>query len=243
MTPLAVIPVVAAITLAMGWHQALSAETLIRHRAAIEELVASHRLVALAAFVGLYVAVVTLSLPGAAILTIAGGFIFGTVEGALAAIVGATSGATLIFLAARSAVGEWLLARAGSTAGRLATSFREDAFSYLLFLRFVPLFPFWLVNIVPALCGIRLAPYLAATAIGIVPATVAFALFGAGLDSALAAQQSAYRACVASGQAACRLDFDLMAAATPRLIAALVLLAVIALVPIVVRRWRAAPPG
>lgn len=241
LTPLVLIVLAAGLIMAMGWHREVSLETLIRHRAAIEALVASHRLLALAAFIGLYIAAVALSLPGAAVLTISGGFIFGTVVGAMAAIVGATVGATLIFLAARSAMGEWLAARAGSVAARLAKNFRRDAFNYLLFLRFVPLFPFWLVNIVPALCGIGLAPYVAATLIGIVPATFAFALFGAGLDSALAAQQSAYQACLASGQAACRLDFDLTAAATPRLVAALAVLGILALVPLAVRWFRGAP--
>ena len=240
LAPLVLILLAAGVTMAMGWHRELSLETLIRHRAAIEALVASHRLIALAAFIGLYIVAVALSVPGAAVLTVAGGFIFGTVTGGMASIVGGTTGATLIFLAARSALGEWLAARAGSVAGRLAKNFRRDAFNYLLFLRFVPLFPFWLVNIVPALCGIGLAPYIAATLIGIVPATFAFALFGAGLDSALDAQQSAYQACLASGQAACRLDFDLAAAATPRLVAALVVLGVLALVPLAVRWVRGA---
>jgi uncharacterized membrane protein YdjX (TVP38/TMEM64 family) len=123
---------------------------------------------------------------------------------------------------------------------KLARGFREDAFSYLLFLRLVPLFPFWLVNIVPALCGVGVVPFVAATALGIVPATFAFALFGAGLDSAIAAQESSYQACLASRDAPCRLDFDLAATATPQLIAALVVLGVIALVPLAVKRFRAA---
>ena len=72
--------------------------------------------------------------------------------------------------------------------------FRKDAFNYLLFLRLVPLFPFFLVNLAPAIFGVRLAPFVAATAIGIVPATFVYALAGAGLDGAIAPQVEAYRA-------------------------------------------------
>ena len=87
---------------------------------------------------------------------------------------------------------------------RLAEGFREDAFSYLLFLRLVPAFPFFLVNLVPALAGVGLAPFVAATALGIIPATFTFAFVGAGLDSVIAAQGAAYNACIAAGHAGCR---------------------------------------
>ncbi len=121
---------------------------------------------------------------------------------------------------------------------RLAEGFRDDAFSYLLFLRLVP-FPFFVVNLVAALAGVRLATFVAATALGIVPATFAFAFVGAGLDSIIAAQESAYRACLAAGNADCKLDFDLAAAITPQLIVALVALGVVALIPVIAKRMRA----
>ena len=103
----------------------------------------------------LYIAVIGLSLPGGAIMTVTGGFLFGPVVGTIAALVGALAGATVIFLIARSACGEWLTRRAGPFAAKLAEGFRADAFSYLLFLRLVP-FPFWLINLAPALFGVRL---------------------------------------------------------------------------------------
>ena len=164
-----------------------------------EDFIARNAAAAVAGYVALYIAVVALSLPGGAVLTITGGVLFGVVIGGAAALVGATIGAICIFLIARSAVGEHLVRRAGPLAERLAEGFRADAFSYLLFLRLVPLFPFWLVNLVPALCGVRLATFAAATAIGIIPATFAFAFVGAGLDSVIAAQEAAYRACLAAG--------------------------------------------
>ena len=154
-------------------------------------------------------------------------------------MVSATIGAICIFLIARSAIGEYLVRRAGPVAERLAVGFRADAFSYLLFLRLVPIFPFWMVNLVPALAGVRLATFAAATALGVIPATFVFAFVGAGLDSVIAAQQAAYRSCLAAARSDCRLEFHVNAALTPELIGALTALGVLALVPVLVKRLRA----
>ena len=238
LVPLAVIAGLAALILAMGWHRELSLENVVRYRATLEALVSAHGLAAVAAFVAFYIAVVALSIPGALYLTITSGLLFGTVTGALASVVGATVGATAIFLIAKTAFGEHLVRRAGPLAARLAKGFREDTFSYLLFLRLVP-FPFFVINLVAAMSGVRLAPFVAATALGIVPAAFGLAFVGAGLDSVIAAQEAAYRACLAAGGASCRLEFDLGAAITPQFIAALAALGVLALVPVVVKRFRA----
>jgi uncharacterized membrane protein YdjX (TVP38/TMEM64 family) len=223
---------------ATGVHRELSLATLIRHRAAIDAFVADRPLAAFVGFVALYIGAVALSIPGAALLTVSGGLLFGPLAGGLGAFIGATTGASLIFLIARSALGGWLVKRAGPFAEKFAGGFRRGAFSYLLFLRLVPLFPFWLVNIAPALFGVRLAVFVGATALGIIPLTFAFALFGAGLDSAIAAQASAYQACLAAGREPCAIDFDLRLALTPELIAALAVVGVVALVPLAVKRWR-----
>ncbi len=130
-------------------------------------------------------------------------------------------------------------ARAGPLAQKLAQGFRDDAFSYLLFLRLVPVFPFWLVNLVPALCGVRLRPSSPRPRSVSLPATFAFAFAGAGLDSVITAQSELYRSCLASGRADCRLEFHLAAALTPKLLTALAALGVLALVPVVVKRMRA----
>jgi uncharacterized membrane protein YdjX (TVP38/TMEM64 family) len=105
----------------------------------------------------------------------------------------------------------------------------------------VPIFPFWLVNLVPALCQVRLATFVAATAIGITPATFAFAFFGAGLDGAMAAQEAAFTACIAAGKTDCSLHFDLAAAATPQLIMALFTVGIVALTPLTVKHFKARP--
>jgi uncharacterized membrane protein YdjX (TVP38/TMEM64 family) len=239
LAPVAIVVLVMAVVFAMGWHRYLSLETLVRHRAAIDGFVAARYGLAIASFVAIYVAAVALSIPGAVILTITGGVLFGWLIGALAAIVGATTGATIVFLIARGACGEAILRRAGPLAEKLAQGFRADAFHYLLFLRLVPVFPFWLVNLAPAVVGVRVGTFVLATALGIIPGTFAFALVGMGLDSVIAAQEAAYRACLAAGRPECRLDFSMTALVTPQLLVALAALGVVALIPVALRKWRA----
>ena len=161
-----------------------------------------------------YAAVVALSVPGAAIMTLAGGFLFGIVLGASLTVIGATLGATLLFLIARSAAGDFLRQRAGPFLARMSDGFSKDAFNYLLFLRLVPAFPFWAVNLAPALLGMRLAPFVIATALGIIPGTVVYTAFGASLGHVFDA----------GGQV------DLKTVFSPTLIAALIGLGLLALV-------------
>jgi uncharacterized membrane protein YdjX (TVP38/TMEM64 family) len=238
LVPLAAVAAVAILVVAMGWHRELSLENIVRYRTALGGFVNAHGLGAVAAFVAVYIVVVALSIPGGLFLTISGGILFGTIAGGLASVTGATIGAIIIFLIAKSAFGEHLMRRAGPLAARLAEGFREDAFCYLLFLRLVP-FPFFVINLVAALMGVRLGTFIAATAIGIVPAAFALAFLGAGIDSAVMAQETAYRSCLAAGGTNCVLDFNLKAAITPQLIGALVALGCAALIPIVVKRVRA----
>src|SRR5262249_3190551 len=158
--PLGAILAVMVFAVAMGWHRQVSLEILVRHRTSIEELVAAHRAVAILAFIAAYAAAVALSFPGAALLTIAGGAIFGTLIGGLAGPAAAALGATVIFLVTKFACGcvaccGWMR-RAAPLAEKLAAGFRKDSFSYLIFLRLVPLFPFWLVNLIAAPAGVSL---------------------------------------------------------------------------------------
>jgi len=234
--------VLAAVALYLAFGRgALSLEALVRHREAIDAFVAEHRLFALLGYVGIYAVAVSFSVPGATFLTVAGGFLFGLLTGAAAAAIGATIGATVIFLVARTALGEPLLARAGPRARQLAQGFRDDAFSYLLFLRLVPAFPFFLVNLVPAFAGVKLKTFVAATALGIIPGVFAYAFAGTGLDSVIAAQKASYDACVAAGRAGCRLSFNAGDVLTPQLIGALVALGLLALVPALIKRLKARP--
>jgi uncharacterized membrane protein YdjX (TVP38/TMEM64 family) len=238
--PLAIIVLLAVAAYLVFGRGLISLEALVRHRAEIDSFVSAYRLLAVLAYIGIYIVAVALSLPGAAFLTMAGGFLFGVATGAAAAVAGATIGGMVVFLAARTALGEPMLRRAGPRAQQLAKGFREDAFSYLLFLRLTPVFPFFLVNLVPAFAGVKLSTFVTATALGIIPAALVYAFAGTSLDSVIAAQQASYDACMAAGRADCRLVFNARDALTPELLGALIGLGVLALLPVAVRRLRAA---
>jgi uncharacterized membrane protein YdjX (TVP38/TMEM64 family) len=241
--PLAAVLIVLAIVYANGWHRELSLATLIRHRAAIDGFIAAHKAAAVLAYVGVYIGVAALSIPAGAWLTITGGLLFGTILGALAAVVGATLGATSLFLIAQSAAGAHLARRAGPLVGHFAAGFRADAFNYLLFLRLVPV-PFWLVNLVPALLGVKLRTFVVATAVGIVPATFIFAFFGAGLGSVIDAQEASYLACRSVGTSECAVHLEPASVLTPTLLAALGGLGLLALIPVLAKKfwWRQSQP-
>ncbi|HEY6288775.1 MAG TPA: TVP38/TMEM64 family protein, partial [Nitrospiraceae bacterium] len=126
-------------------------------------------------FVLAYIAVTGLSLPGAVILTLAGGFLFGSVFGTVFVNIGATTGATLAFLAARYLLRDWVEQKFGSRLGPIQAGFSKNAFNYLMTLRLIPLFPFFLVNMVSGLTRVSLGTYVTATAIGIIPGSFVFA--------------------------------------------------------------------
>ncbi len=236
--PLVAIIGAAIFVYAMGWHRQLSVEALAAHRATLNGFIEGHFSVALAAYVGIYILAAALSVPGGLFLTIAGGILFGWFVGGLAAAIGASIGATILFLVARGALRDFVREKAGPRVQKLATGFQADALNYLLFLRLVPAFPFWLVNIAAAVLGVSLATFVLGTSVGILPATFAFAFVGSGLDSVLTAQEQAYQSCLAAGRTDCRLDFSLSAAATPQLLLALTALGVLALFPVLIKRWR-----
>ncbi len=183
--PVAILLAGLAIFLLLGLDRYFSFEMLARHKATVTAWVAAHRLLAALAFLLAYAIMVAFSLPVAMVATPVGGFLFGTWAGAGLSAIGATLGAIAVFLAARYAFRDLFLARAGKKLARLEQGFRHDDFSYLLFLRLVPVFPFWLVNIVPALLGMQLRRYVLATMLGIIPASIIYSGLGAGLGAML----------------------------------------------------------
>jgi uncharacterized membrane protein YdjX (TVP38/TMEM64 family) len=240
--PLLLLLAATVLALAMGWQHYLTLQALAENRETLRGYIDGNMLLSLLGFIALYVVVVALSLPGGAVLTIAGGFLFGWFIGGVASIIGATIGATIVFLIARSAMSDALAARAGPFLSRFRQGFQQDAFSYLLFLRLVPIFPFWLVNLAPGLLGVGFWTYVVTTLLGIVPGTFAFSLAGSGLDSVIEAQQAAYQSCLAKmgpgGQDSCSYTLDPGALLTPELIVGLVALGVVALVPVAVKCFR-----
>lgn len=233
--PLAVIVAAMAAFYLSGAASFFSLDAIIRERASLAGLLENNLALAIAGYMGLYILAVALSFPGASLITIVGGFMFGVVAGTAMTVIAATIGASIIFLVAKTSLGEMLRAKVGKAAGRLAEGFEDNAFNYLLFLRLVPVFPFWLINIAPALFQVRLPAFAAATALGIIPGTAAYSLLGAGLNGAIEAQEAANPGCAAAGT--CQIDPGRLI--TPELIAAMVALAVVALIPILIKRLRA----
>ena len=182
--------VVAVLAVAL-WQSGLAHEltwaALGRHQAALRALVAAHPLAAPAVFVATYALMVAFSIPESALATVASGLLFGAWFGGALAVIGASLGAVLLFLIARTALAGFMARRAQHLLGRIRPGLERDGFSYLLALRLLPIVPFWLVNLGAALCGMRLFPYALATLIGIIPTTLVFAWIGAGLSEVLAA--------------------------------------------------------
>ena len=182
-SPLVMLLLAITAAFALGLDDYVSFEQLERNRGWLLDFVDRHAFLAPLGFMLIYAIAIALSLPGGAILTIAGGFLFGTVAGTVYAVVAATLGATVVFLIARTALGDSLRQRAGPAVRRMEAGFRENALNYLLFLRLIPAFPFWLVNLVPAFLGVPLGTYVVATAVGIIPGTLVFASVGNGLGT------------------------------------------------------------
>lgn len=163
----------------------VSFAALREHRESLLGFVERHSLLAALAYMAAYALAVALSLPGGAVLSITCGFLFGAILGTGLVVVAATAGATVLFIIAKTALGDALRAKAGPWMNKMAEGFQEDEFNYLLVLRLVPLFPFFVVNLVPAFLGVRLTHYVAATFIGIIPGAFVFNLAGSGLGSIL----------------------------------------------------------
>ena len=195
----------------------LSLDALKENRDQLLAFTEAHFAVAAALFVVGYTAVVGLSLPGAAIMTLAGGFLFGSLLGTALVNLGATTGATLAFLAARYVLKDWVEQKFGAKLGAIQEGFAQNAFSYLMTLRLIPLFPFFLVNMVSGLTRVRVGTYVAATALGIIPGSFVYAYAGRQLGTINSLKEIA----------------------SPNVLLAFSLLGTLALVPIVYKKFSA----
>ncbi len=221
--PVYVIVGVIGVIMANGWHKLLSLETLRDQREILTGFVSDNFFLALAIYVATYVTATTLMLPGALWITLAGGFLFGLATGSMATVLGATLGASVLFFAARTSLGAALRNRAGPFLRRMEKEFNEDALSYMFAMRFMPMVPFPVANIAPALLGARYAPYALSTSIGVVPGVLAYSWLGAGLGDVF--------------DAGGELDLGGFFA---KLAPAFVALAVVSLLPVAIKRIRAA---
>lgn len=195
-------------------RQYLTLESLKANRDKLLAFTEEHFASAVVLYIATYCVVTAVSLPGALILTLAGGFLFGSVLGALFVNLGATTGATLAFLAARYLLRDWVERKFGRRIDAIQEGFKRNAFSYLMTLRLIPLFPFFLVNLVSGLTRVSLPTYIAATAIGIIPGSLVFAYAGRQLGTIN----------------------SLSEVASPRVLLAFTLLGILALVPVVYRK-------
>lgn len=167
----------------LGLNEYLSFEALRDNREGLIQWSQENQMTAIGSFVLIYALVVALSLPGATWMTLAGGFVFGTLQGTLYVVSAATLGAVLIFILARYCLADFFKSKAGKAADKMEAGFKSNALSYLLFLRLVPLFPFWLVNLVPAFLGVPIRTFVIGTFIGIIPGTAVFCSVGNGLGA------------------------------------------------------------
>ena len=231
LAPVAVILAGLAFGYVKGWHRYLSLDMLVESRDMLSAFVESNLLLAALAYILIYIVAVAFSFPGASLLTIGGGFMFGWLTGGILTAIAAPIGASIIYLVAKSAVGDFLVDMMKKNAGKrikqLAEGFEEDAFNYLLTIRLAPVFPFWVINIAPAIFNVPLRTYFIATAIGILPGTFAYAFLGEGIDSVIAAQQAAGT------------ELQVGDLVTPEITAAFLFLAIVALIPTIIKKVRA----
>jgi len=213
----AIVVVLVALFFWLDLGRWLTLESIQTHRETLLAWTDRHAFAAALIFIAVYCGLTALSFPGAVVLTLAGGFLFGSLLGTLYVNVGATTGATLAFLAARYLFRDAVERKFGAKLRTLQEGFERDGFKYLLTLRLIPLFPFFLVNLVAGLTRIKTGSYIAATALGIIPASFVFSNAGRQLGTLT----------------------SLSDVASPRVLGAFALLGLLALVPIAYRTWRA----
>jgi uncharacterized membrane protein YdjX (TVP38/TMEM64 family) len=206
----------------------ISYQGLAENEAALKRAVADNLLVTILAYMAVYITAVAFSLPGALWLSLAGGLMFGTWAGGLIIIFAATIGASGLFVVARYIVGDALRARGGSKWGpslqKFEAAFNRDAWSYMLILRLLPIFPFFIVNLGAAVVGVRFPVFLLTTFFGIMPGTFVFASIGNGISVLLQAGQQP----------------DLSVMTDPQILGPLVALALLSLAPVLWRKFNGA---
>ena len=224
--PLVLLAALAVLIFALGGYEYLGFDALKQHETRLRMAVANHPYLASLGFVGIYAAAAALALPGAIWLTLASGLVFGIFWGGTLSLMGAMLGASILFLAARTALADFLLKRAGPKMQKVQAGFVKDAASWMLILRLVPLFPFFLVNLGAALAGVRLWVFVWTSLLGMAPAVYIYAGLGNGLAQLVRAAPSDAPPGL---NLFARLD----------LLLPLLGLAVLASLPMLWRRWRA----
>jgi len=208
---------------AMDFNYYLSFESLRDNREQMIDWYQDHYLTTVILFVLTYTLVIALSLPGAIWMTLAGGFIFGTLQATVYVVISATLGASIVFVLAKFCLVDYFQTKIGKAVEKMEAGFKSNAFSYLLFLRLVPVFPFWLVNLVPAFLAVPVRTFIIATALGIIPGTALFCWVGSELGVILDAEDT--------------LD-PLEILFRPEIISPIIGLGILSLIPIVYKKFK-----
>jgi uncharacterized membrane protein YdjX (TVP38/TMEM64 family) len=224
--PLLVIIAGLALGYAFGLQNYFSLTFLSEQREYLQNFAANNYVLSIVGFFAIYTLAVSFSFPAASVLSIFAGFLFGWFVGGLIVVCGATLGATILFWAAKSSFGGSLRAKLGGSAASFAEGFAKDAFGYLLVLRIAPIFPFFLINIAPALFNVKTRDYVLATFLGIIPGTFAYTWLGEGVGSILD---------VAKANGTTPSVRDLV---TPEITVAFAAIAVVAAIPLIIKRFR-----
>ena len=207
---------------ALDLDKYVNLEMLAENRRWLIELKTEHPILSVLGFILIYTAMVSFSIPGAVVMSVTGGFLFGQWFGLLYNVCAATVGATILFKVANWSIGETLRKRAGHWLIRMEGGFKKNAFSYLLVLRLVPIIPFWAVNLAAALLGLRLSTFIIATFFGIIPGGFVFTTFGSGIGGVLDLGK----------------EISVSAILTPQIVTALIGLAGLALLPGIYRKFK-----
>lgn len=234
--PLGVLVVLVVGFFASGLHNRISFDELALRYGELSAFVDANLPLALLTAAGLYGLAVAAAFPAAWLLTVSFGLIFGWALGAAAVVVGATLGASILFVVAGSLLADFYRKKAGDRLNAMAEGFRSDEVSYMLFLRLAPVFPFVLVNVVPAILGVRFVTFVWTTAVGIIPGVIAYAFAGEGLRSIIGERAAACAAEIAP----CGEALTPGQIITPQMLIAFSLLAVVSLIPVVLKRLRRA---
>jgi uncharacterized membrane protein YdjX (TVP38/TMEM64 family) len=224
--PLIVIIGSLIVAYAFGLQSYFSLAYLSEQREVLQRFVSENYLLAVVSFFTVYTLATAVSFPAASILTIFFGFLFGWFVGGILVVFAATLGATILFWAAKSSIGGFLREKLAGTAASFADGFAKDAFGYLLVLRIAPIFPFFIINIAPALFNVKTRDYVLATFIGIIPGVFAYSWLGEGVGSILDAAK-------ANGTTPSVRDL-----VTPEITIAFAAIAIVAAIPMIIKRFR-----
>lgn len=206
-----------------GLYRYLSFSQLALHRQTLLNWKDTHLLLSILLFIACYIVLVAFSFPGASLLTLLGGFLFGITQGTLYVVVSATLGSCVIFLAVKSSFGKVIAKKGSKWVAKLEHGFQKNAFNYLLVLRFIPLFPFWVINIVAGILNVSLRSYFFATLIGIIPGSLVYVAVGNGLGSVIEQGQTPNLGIIFS----------------PEILLPLIGLSLLSIVPIIYKKYKA----